>query len=83
MTNLDKLIEILCVERGKCLPETLTEKDKSHYFHALCNEREPRPVSPEFLILQEEFLLAKTIERGVVDVRTFDYSDNITLWHAT
>lgn len=76
---LDRLIEILCAERGekpaKCAPE-----HKHDYFRALCNVREPAPVTDEFLRLQDIYLSERTKKRGVVDVNDFRYDDGIALW---
>ena len=56
--NLDRLIEILCAERGENAPR-LTPGQKADYFRALCNVRPPVPVSAEFLSLQDEYLTEK------------------------
>ena len=50
---------------------------------ALMNVRPPRPLSPEFLRLQDELLMQETKERGVVDAMTLPtvLSDpRIVLW---
>lgn len=80
MENLDRLLEILCEERGESVPENLSGKDKADLFRALCNVRPPRPVTGEFIALQDEYLRQKTMERGVADVKGFEYKDNIALW---
>lgn len=80
MENLDRLLEILCEERGERVPENLSGKDKADLFRALCNVRPPRPVTGEFIALQDEYLRQKTMERGVADVKGFEYKDNIALW---
>lgn len=80
MENLDRLLEILCEERGESVPENLSGKDKADLFRALCNVRPPRPVTDEFIALQDEYLRQKTVERGVADVKGFEYKDNIALW---
>ena len=80
MENLDRLLEILCEERGERVPENLSGKDKADLFRALCNVRPPRPVTDEFIALQDEYLRQKTMERGVADVKGFEYKDNIALW---
>lgn len=80
MENLDRLLEILCEERGERVPENLSGKDKTDLFRALCNVRPPRPVTDEFIALQDEYLRQKTMERGVADVKGFEYKDNIALW---
>ena len=79
MNNSDRLIEILCKERGETPPK-LTDAQKPDYFRALCNVRPPLPVSAEFLSLQNEYLTAKKNERGVTDVNDFSYTDGIALF---
>lgn len=77
---LDRLIEILCLERGELPPKDLSEQQKTAHFRALCNVRPPSPVSDEFLALQDQHLTAKTLERGIVDVTRFEYQNSIALW---
>lgn len=79
MKPLDRLIEILCAERGE-MPPFLSPEQKTDYFRALCNVRPPSPVSEEFLRLQDKYLSERTKKRGIVDVNTFDYRNNIALW---
>ena len=80
MENLDRLLKILCDERGEAVPQKLTERQKADWFRALCNVRPPMPVSEEFLLLQNEYLTERAAERGVVDVEQFVYRDRIALW---
>ncbi|MFA5903606.1 MAG: protein-ADP-ribose hydrolase [Desulfobacula sp.] len=77
---LDKLIAILCAERGETPPEFRTEEEKADYFRSLCNIRPPWPVSPEFLELQDQYLTAESLKRGIVDVSRFAYKDAVALW---
>lgn len=79
MQPLDRLIEILCGERGESVP-SLSGNQKPDFFRALCNVRPPIRVSGEFIKLQDEYLAAKTLERGVVDVNTLVYKDGVTVW---
>ena len=79
MNNSDRLIEILCKERGENPPK-LTDAQKPDYFRALCNVRPPLPVSAEFLSLQNEYLTERRNERGVTDVNDFSYTDGIALF---
>lgn len=67
MSNLDRLIEILCAERGERVPN-LTQSTKPTVFRALCNIRPPMPASDEFLRLQDEYLQAELQRKGVTDV---------------
>lgn len=55
MNRLDRLIEILCCERGDKTP-IIDETVKFKVFRALCNVRPPLPVSDEFIKLQDEYL---------------------------
>lgn len=77
---IDTLIEILCHEKGEVLPEHLTGRQKAEYFRALCNIRPPKPLSDEFLALQDRYLKAESLERGIVDVTRLEYKDSISLW---
>lgn len=62
MDKLDRLIKILCDERGESVP-SLDEKQKPDYFRALCNVRPPLPVTNEFLTLQDEYLTATKTQK--------------------
>lgn len=77
---LERLNEILCQERGETPPKYLSTQKKAEYFRALCNIRPPASVSDEFLELQDRYLKAKSLERGIVDVTCLDYKDSIALW---
>lgn len=79
MNTLDRLIEILCDERGESVPK-LTQKQKPDYFRALCNVRPPAPVSAELLSLQNEYLTERKNERGITDVEKLTYSGDISLF---
>jgi len=79
MEDLDKLIKILCTERGECVPQ-LEAVQKPDYFRALCNVRPPKPVSAEFLSLQNKYLTERTKKRGIIDVNGFSYIDGISLF---
>lgn len=76
---LDRLIQILCEERGEAVP-SISDEQKPDLFRALCNVRPPMPATKEFLRLQDEYLSQRTKERGVVDVNEFVYRDGIALW---
>ena len=76
---LDRLIQILCEERGEAVPP-ISNEQKPDLFRALCNVRPPMPATKEFLRLQDEYLSQRTKERGVVDVNGFVYRDGIALW---
>ena len=79
MKTLDKLIKILCDERGENVPP-LSDEQKPDYFRALCNIRPPMPVSAEFLSLQNEYLTERKNKRGIIDVNSFLYAGGVSLF---
>lgn len=70
MTRLDFLIDYLLKEAPRYaemeIPES--EAEKRDLFRALRNVRMPKPVSEEFLRLQDEELQAQLQEKGVVEL---------------
>jgi O-acetyl-ADP-ribose deacetylase (regulator of RNase III) len=76
---LDKLINMLCEERGERMPKRLN-MPKGDYFRALCNVRPPRPVTDEFLALQDEYLTELTQQKGIVEVDKFEYVNGVAVW---
>ena len=70
MNRLDYLIEYLLKEDPQYselqIPETIGEK--RDLFRALRNVRWPKPISDEFLRLQDEELQEQLLEKGVVDL---------------
>jgi len=88
MNRLDYLIEYLLKENPEYsaieIPET--EQGKRDLFRALCNVREPKPVSEEFLRLQDEELQAQLQEKGIVELDAVrqlsivNYQLSISLW---
>lgn len=80
MDKLERLIEILCAERGEKVPN-LTESTKPTVFRALCNIRPPMPASEEFLRLQDEYLQDELRRKGITDInRLKPIVTDIYLW---
>lgn len=67
MILLDRLIELLCLERNESIP-LLTESQKPKFFRALVNVRMPKAASKEFLRLQDEYLQAELRKKGITDI---------------
>ncbi len=78
--TLDRLLELLSAERDEQLPRGMTLEQKAMYFRAFCNVRPPRPVSEEFLALQDSYLSARTVERKTVHVDELPFDQGIALW---
>ncbi|MDE6201411.1 MAG: protein-ADP-ribose hydrolase [Clostridiales bacterium] len=80
MTKLDRLIQILCAERGESVP-ALSDKEKGRYFRALVNVRMPKAASAEFLQLQDEYLQEQLRIKGVTDIADLNpVAPDIYLW---
>jgi len=77
---LQRLLEMLSEERGESLPADLSRVDMERRFRALCNVRTPRPVSEDFLMLQDAYLLEQTRNRGVISVEDLHFGGGIALW---
>lgn len=87
LSLIQKLNEILLAEqpayRAQAAQVENTEKAQRELLHALMNVRPPRPLSAEFLRMQDALLSAERESRGVVDVMTLPAvpSDaRIVLW---
>jgi len=81
MNRLDYLIDYLVKEDSRYseleIPESIDEK--RDLFRALRNIREPKPVSEEFLRLQDEELQEQLKEKGVVELSTLNSQLSTTL----
>lgn len=85
MKRLDFLIDYLIKEDPKYseiqIPEDL--QGKRDLFRALRNVREPKPVSEEFLRLQDEELQAQLQEKGIVEWVDITDVGRDTPWHVS
>ncbi len=67
MDKLDRLIEILCAERGESVP-IISDSEKPIFFRALVNVRMPLETSKEFLKIQDEYLQEQLRLKGITDI---------------
>ena len=85
MNRLDKLIHYLLDEIPQYseiqIPEDL--QGKRDLFRALRNVREPKPVSEEFLRLQDEELQAQLQEKGIVELVDVEDVCRDAPWHVS
>jgi len=77
---LQRSLEMLAEERGDSLPTDLSRADMERRFRALCNVRAPKPVSEEFLTLQDAYLQGQTQKRGVIPMKDLNFDGGIALW---
>ena len=76
----DEMLSILLEERNEIAAFSYPYKVKRDLIWGYLNERMPMPVSERFLSLQDRLFGAETLERGIVDVASFDYHNGIALW---
>lgn len=82
LKTLDFLITYLAKERNEKIEiENLSEEEKKRLFRSLCNIREPKEISQEFLNKQDMYLQEQIQEKGIVeDIEASKITDNIYLW---
>ena len=82
LKTLDFLITYLAEERNEKIEiENLSEEEKKRLFRSLCNIREPKEISQEFLNKQDMYLQEQIQEKGIVeDIEASKITDNIYLW---
>ena len=82
--KLDRLIEILChdenVDINKFHLKDLNIGDKRMIFRGLSNQRQPMPLSSEFMRLQDEILSYEREHKPVIDVNKLEYFNNMTIF---
>ena len=82
LKTLDFLITYLAEERNEKIEiENLSEEEKKRLFRSLCNIREPKEISQEFLSIQDMYLQKEIQKKGMVeDIEKSKITDNIYLW---
>lgn len=88
MNNAQRLLELNTMlisdmpqyrEKAASCPKD--EQSQWRLFRSLVNVREPKPISKEFLDLQDYFLQDMTEERGITDIHSLTPAEeNIYLW---
>ena len=92
MEKLDYLVEYLLEESGRKV-EDYQHRDKPTLYRALVNIREPKPISDEFLKVEDEYLKEELKKSKITDAKSIKTvkekykktkvtnSDVICLWH--
>jgi O-acetyl-ADP-ribose deacetylase (regulator of RNase III) len=89
--RLDYLVEELCKGSIEYKDMKVNKADRRIVMRSLMNIRMPKPISKEFLKVQDEFLKEETIEKGIVNINdiptireeynsNIDYADKISIW---
>lgn len=82
MDNLDYLIQYLLNERNeKVKLQELSIEDKKKLFRSLCNVRDAKEISEQFLSMQDEYLQEELKVKGIVEnIEDSKIQDKIYLW---
>lgn len=69
MEKLDFLIDYLIKENKNIDIKEMSQNisDKKRLYRSLCNIREPLPISKEYIKIENEFLMAENIRKGIID----------------
>ena len=76
----DEMLGDLLEERNEIAAFSYPYKIKRDLIWGYLNERMPNPVTPRFLEIQDRLFRAETLERGVVNISSFEYQEGIALW---
>ncbi len=82
--KLNRLIEILCEDNNVDIKKfNLDELDigqKRIIFRGLSNQRQPKPLSSEFMRLQDEILSYQRDHKPIIDVNQLEYFKNMAIF---
>jgi hypothetical protein len=82
--KLNRLISILCTEQkidiNKFHLQDCSLGDKRMIFRGLSNQRQPEPLSAEFIRLQDEILSYERDHKIIIDVNKLQYKNNMTIF---
>lgn len=89
--RLDYLVQYLCRDSVVYKDAVVKEEQKRQVLRSLMNIRLPKPVSEEFMEIQDAFLQNEAMEKGIVNIDDlptvnkmlnvqFPFADHICLW---
>lgn len=80
MEKLDIILKYLLEENPRVNDIPENEEDKKKLWRALCNVREPKPISEEILKLEEEFLQEELQKQNITNVNDIKSNNRMALW---
>ncbi|MGB4660745.1 MAG: protein-ADP-ribose hydrolase [Mobilitalea sp.] len=89
--KLDWIVKELCIDSVKYKDLKVRIEDRRNIMHSLMNIRMPKPISQEFIEIQDEFLKQESVEKGIITIdniptiqeeyhSTHPYAEKISLW---
>ncbi len=89
--KLDYLINTLCQEDAQYRHMAVPNSEKRRIFRSLMNIRMPKPISQDFLRIQDEYLKEENLSKGIVNIDDIPtvkeqyqsgvkYADRISIW---
>lgn len=89
--RLDYLVKSLCEDSIQYKEMKVENNEKRMAMRSLMNIRMPKPISSEFLKIQDEFLQQESVEAGIISWKEipsvgeqfgmkYEYADKISLW---
>jgi len=89
--RLDWIVKELCIDSVEYKDLEVRAEDRRKIMRSLMNIRIPKPISKEFLEIQDEFLKQESIEKGIImldDIPTMKqeyhsnhpFADKISIW---
>lgn len=82
MEKIDYLINELIKEDSKLsnINVPLDINEKKDLYRALRNIRNPKPISKEYLKIQDEYLQGEIKNKGIIDEKSIPFNNDIILY---
>lgn len=89
--RLDYLVKFLCKDSIQYKDMKVENNEKRNMMRSLMNIRMPKPISQEFIEIQDEFLKQESIEEGIITLdniptiqeeyhSSYSFADKISIW---
>lgn len=89
--RLDWIVKELCTESDEYKELKVNKEDRKYVMRSLLNIRMPKPISSDFLKIQDEYLKQETMEKGIVTLENIPtvkeqygtnnpFAEKISIW---
>lgn len=76
MKNLDYLIKYLLKENKENVNIPNDIEEKKQLYKTLCNVRMPKPISKEYINIENKYLQEELLKKGIIDIKNIKSVDN-------